>query len=179
MHTLGDEGLQNSATWVFHLAQKAGVISTGKCIAPWVSNYTSFRAEFQCHVYSMNSSKYKEPETKEILKQLSATNISEQAKGKEKHFLLSENLFPFMKAFSYQEMNFWKQISSPGYQALPVLLFYKINGSAQSEGYICSCCTVLTKNVLEGKKLGQFCLLYWSLILQNLRWNIMTIHQKS
>lgn len=34
IHSLGDEGLQNSATRVFHLAQKAGVISTGKCIAP-------------------------------------------------------------------------------------------------------------------------------------------------
>lgn len=61
-----------------------------------------------------------------------------------------------MNAFSYQEMNFWKQISSPGYQVLPVLLFYKRDGSAQSEEYICSCCTVLTENVLKERSWGNF-----------------------
>lgn len=84
------------------------VISTGKCIAPWVSTYTSFRVEFQCHVHSMKSRKYKEPGTEENLKQLSATNISEEAKGEGKHFYYQKIFSPFINAFSYQEMIFPK-----------------------------------------------------------------------
>lgn len=120
IHSLGDEGLQNSATRVFHLAQKAEVISTGKCIAPWVSNYTSFRAEFQCHVYRTNSRKYKEPDTKEILKQLSATSISEQAKGKEKHFYYQKM---FSHLWMHSHIRKWFSESKFPHQAIKSSLF--------------------------------------------------------
>lgn len=177
MHILGDEGLQNSATWVFHLAQKVGVISTGKCIAPWVSHYASFRAEFQCHVYSMNSSKYKESDTKEILKQLSATNISEQAKGKEKHFYY-QKIFPHL--WMHSHIRKWISESKFPHQAIKFSLFsFSVREMVQHRGknilFLLHC---FDRECLRRKEVGAILLLYWSLILQYLRWNSMTIHQK-
>lgn len=86
MHTLCDKGLKNLTTWVFHLAQKAKEsLAQENALLPKSPLIDLLRLSFNV-IYSMKSRKYKEPETEEILKQLSATNISEQAKGKGKHF---------------------------------------------------------------------------------------------
>jgi len=64
----------------------------------------------------MKNRKYKEPETKEILKQLSATNISEQAKGKGKHFYY-QKIFPICERIiisgnDFLKVNFFTRLSS-------------------------------------------------------------------